>query len=299
MKRILLVVNPAAGKMQSRKKLYNIADPFCIAGYEVTIRPTTCRGDATKIAKERGADFDLLVCCGGDGTLNETVTGLLQIDEDKRPELGYIPTGSTNDFAATLGIPGEINNAVRAIMQNHTRTVDVGTFNGRLFTYVAAFGAFSDASYSAPQPLKNKLGHSAYLLEGAKSIKNIRPIHMKIEAGDFCEEGDYIYGSISNTSSIGGLLKLNPDQFKLNDGEFELLLVKKPDSIADFAKTLKNVLSQNLSDPNVVFLKASEFKLTSDEVIPFALDGEYERGAKEVEIKNHHNALTLRVGLTL
>lgn len=300
MKKVLLVVNPCAGKMRSRKELFSIADPFCAAGYEVTIRPTTCRGDATVIARERGPEFDLLVCCGGDGTLNETVTGLLQIEKSARPRLGYIPTGTTNDFASTLGIPSDINNAVRAILQNHTRKIDVGTLNDRLFTYVATFGAFADASYSAPQKLKNKLGHTAYLLEGAfKSTRNIRPYHIKIEAGDFVEEGDYIYGSVSNTTSVGGILKLDPSEVQLNDGIFEVMLVKVPKSVPDFLRTFTNAVSKNFDDHNITFIKAKDVHIYVDDNMPWSLDGEYEKGAKEVNIVNHKEALTLQVGLTL
>lgn len=301
MQKVLLLVNPCAGKMKSRKELFSIADPFCAAGYEVTIRPTTCRGDATVIARDRGPEFDLLVCCGGDGTLNETVSGLLQIEESKRPQLGYIPTGSTNDFASTLGIPSDINTAVRAILQNHTRTIDIGTLNGRIFAYVATFGAFSDASYSAPQSLKNKLGHSAYLLEGTfKSTRNIRPYHIKIEAGDFVEEGDYVYGSISNATSVGGLVKFDPNDVKLDDGIFEIMLVKVPKSVPDFLNTFRNVvISRNFDDHNITFIRAKDVHISVEDDMPWSLDGEYEKGAKEVHIVNHKEALTLQVGLTL
>lgn len=281
-KKVLLIVNPCAGKTKSRISAKDIIAKFSEKYYEFTSKETTCRGDATNIVKEHSDDHDLIICCGGDGTLNETINGVM--DMPRRIPIGYVPSGTTCDLATTLGIPAEVNAATDIIQNGDINDYDIGLFNNRYFSYVASFGAFTKNSYSTPQKLKNKLGHAAYVLEAAKEIKDIHGIHMKVEHDGGIVEGDFCFGSISNSASIAGMFKLREEDVRLNDGIFEVFLVRKM-NIFKLAKTILEVQKQ-VYDPNkVLYIRTSKIRLTSpNESVSWTLDGEFGGEHKEVMV---------------
>ncbi len=290
-KKILMLINPIAGKMTFRNSFYSVVRRFSDAGCDVTIHFTTCRGDAAQTVQTQGLAYDLIVTCGGDGTFNETVNGVMSLE---RPmELGYIPCGSTNDFAATLGIGGTPVHIADEILQGHWVRPDIGEFNNRYFTYTASFGAFTAISYDTPQNLKNALGHFAYVLSGAKQFANLPRVKMHVEADGYSEEGIYIYGGITNTTSIGGVYTLPEDEVKLDDGQLELLLIREPGRPQGYTETLLNLAVRNFDDPNILFLHGREFRFVSEEPLAFTLDGEYGGSATENHIRCVDRAYTV------
>ena len=278
---VLLIVNPCAGRTKSRAGTFDIVNKFSTNDYEFSIHTTTCQGDATNIVRKNYDDKQLVVCCGGDGTLNETINGVM--DMPNRLPIGYIPTGSTNDLATTLGIPTDINKATDLIMSGHTNSYDLGLFNNRYFSYVASFGAFTKSSYATSQKMKNRLGHMAYILNGIGELKNIRAIHMKIEYDGGVLEDDFMFGAVSNSTSVAGLFRFKPEDVKLNDGIFELLLVKKI-SLASVPIALGKIRAQQYDGKQIIFLRTSKVKITSDESVAWTLDGEYGGAHKTVMI---------------
>ena len=291
LKKLLLIINPKAGRMKSKQKLFQIANEFCSLGYQVTLQPTTKPGDATEIVKNYGENFDLLVCCGGDGTLNEVTAGIMALDNP--PPVGYIPTGTTNDLAETLGLGSTIEENVKIAATGKPCKIDSGLFNGRVFNYVAAFGVFSDAAYSTTQTLKNILGHSSYLIFGAKSFAKMRSYNLKIETPEETYEGEFLFGNIVSSISVGGILKLDPSLVKLDDGLFEVFLIRKPKSTAAFLNLAIKALRGDLSNENIIFTHASSVKITGPADMDWALDGEYQKGSETVLIENRKQALTI------
>ncbi len=278
-KKALLIVNPCAGKTKSRAGTFDIVDKFSKSDYDFSIHATTCQGDATNIVKRELDGKDLVVCCGGDGTLNETINGVM--DMPRRVPIGYIPTGTTNDLATSLGLPSDINKATDIIMQGHTNDYDVGLFNNRCFTYVASFGAFSRASYATPQKYKNKFGHAAYIAAAVPEVLDIHGTKMRVEHDGGVIEGEFMFGAVSNSLSVGGFFKLPRDDVKFNDGVFEVLLVPKVKMTRLFP-IIHKVRSQNYDGKEIIFFKTSKIKITApDENVPWTLDGEF--GG------NHHN----------
>ena len=288
-KTLLFIVNPRAGRTRSSAPLFEAAAHFCEAGYLVSVRQTQRQGHAAELAEEEGGNFDRVVCCGGDGTLNETVSGLMRLAAP--PPLGYIPGGSTNDFAASLGLPGDALEAARRITASEGRLLDVGSFNGRPFVYIASFGAFTRASYSAPQSVKNDLGHLAYLLEGVKDLSTLRPYRATVTAGEEAFDGGFRFGAVTNSMSVGGLMKLQPDKVVLDDGLFELLLVPNPTNAAELQALIRSLVLQDFEGGGVVFRHASDITVETPEGFPWTLDGEYGSGTEQVEIKNLHQRL--------
>lgn len=289
-KTLLFIVNPRAGRTRSSAPLFDVVAHFSQAGYLVAVRQTGARGDATRFAREEGKDFDLVVCFGGDGTLNEVVAGLMDLPEP--PPLGYIPGGSTNDFAASLRLPADPLAAARTITGSPGRRLDVGSFNGRPFVYVASFGAFTRASYSAPQSVKNDLGHLAYILEGVKDISTLRPYRATVTADGEVLEGKFLFGAITNATSVGGLVKLQEDKVVLDDGRFELLLVPNPRSAQDLQALLRGLVLQDYTGGGFIFRHVSDITVETPESFPWALDGEYGPGEARVEIQNLRRRLT-------
>ena len=291
MKKLLLIVNPIAGKTQSRAPLFDAVAVFSKAGYLVRVHNTTGRGDAGAAAAAEGGDYDVVVCCGGDGTLNETVSGLLQLEDP--PPLGYLPRGSTNDFASSLRIPTDPVQAAQNIVSHKPQMLDVGFWNRRPFVYVASFGAFTRSSYSAPQSAKNALGHLAYILEGVKDINSLRPYRVKLTADGEVLDGEYLFGAICNSTSIGGLMKLDPARVVLDDGLFEMLLIPKPKTPMDLQNILFALINQQYDAQGLVFRHVSSVTMEPAEELPWSLDGEYGPSARRVEIVNHHSALQI------
>jgi YegS/Rv2252/BmrU family lipid kinase len=282
-------MNPCSGKKQANRYLTDIVDIFTNAGHISTVVTTTKTGDGTMYAAEYASDFDLVTCIGGDGTFNEVVAGLLEIE--KRVPIGYIPAGSTNDFANSLQLSQNILTAARDIVEGSPMPLDIGSFNGRKFSYVASFGAFTQASYATSQNVKNMLGHLAYILEGVTSVASIRPEHMRIEASGAVYENDYIFGAVSNTTSLAGILTLNSKYVDMGDGMFELLLIKSPKNLIDLAEIIHMLTTQNYNSPMITFINAKEFNILAKETTDWSLDGEYQKGCNEIHIRNLHHAI--------
>ena len=288
-KKNLIIMNPCSGKKKANKFLTDIVDTFTKDGYMNTVLTTLKQGDGTSYVKEYGAGYDLITCIGGDGTFNEVVAGLLENHMDI--PIGYIPAGSTNDFASSLNLSSGIVNAVKDIVKGERIPIDIGSFNGRKFSYIASFGAFTQTSYATSQSLKNMLGHLAYLLEGAASITSIRPEHLKIEADGKIYEGDYIFGAISNSTSFGGVLKINPEYVDMGDGKFELLLVKAPKNPIDLTEIIYMLSNQDYNSGMLTFINADTFKIHANEKMAWSLDGEYQEGCQDIYIENLHHAV--------
>lgn len=293
MKPLLFIYNPQAGKGQVRPQLAAILDAFSKAGYLTTAWPTQGPEDATRVAARLGQQYDRVVCCGGDGTLNEVVTGLMALEAP--PLLGYIPAGTTNDFARNLDLPKGMDKAAAAAAEGVPRPCDIGTFNDLFFVYVAAFGAFTDVSYDTPQPFKNTFGHLAYVLEGATKLGSLlKGYHLTIEHDGETLEDDFIYGMVSNTVSVGGFKLFPADRVALDDGLFEVVLVRLPRSAADFQSAMRSLARQSAEEGDMIIaFHTQQLRITSQEELPWTLDGEYGGAPEVVEIENRHKALTL------
>ena len=232
MKKMLFLFNPCSGKEQIKGHLLRILDIFSKAGYDIRVHVTQCSKDAQKTVEHQGKNVDVIVCSGGDGTLNETISGMVKLK--KTPLLGYIPAGSTNDFASSLKIPKNMEKAAQSIVTGVPVLVDAGQFCvNRSFIYIAAFGAFTEISYQTPQDKKNLLGHQAYMLESVKSLASIKSYHMRVEWDDNVLEEDFVFGMVTNTRSVGGFKGLVNQSVSLNDGVFEVLLIRMPKTPAD------------------------------------------------------------------
>ena len=255
---------------------------------------TTYPGEATELAESLGAAYDLVVCHGGDGTLNETVNGVMRIPPQYRPMLSYLPGGSTNDFAASLNISASPAEAATSAMRMQPRSLDVGKFGERNFIYVASFGAFTKTTYTVPQDIKNMFGHFAYLLESVKNLDTLCPYRMKITADGEVFDGEYLFGAISNSTSIAGLMKLSPDEVSFDDGKFEMLLVPVPRTPAAMQALILALVNKNYYDSEgLIFRHVRHVTAETAEDIPWTLDGEYDPGAPVVEIGIEENGVTM------
>ena len=293
MKRVMLIVNPVAGKMRVKTNFFDIVSKLCAAGMAVEVHITRSRGDAIEIASTLKADrYDAVLCAGGDGTVNEVMCGIIRSGEDI--PIGYIPCGSTNDFAQSMNININPISATEQIIEGTPKPIDVGLFDGtRNFSYIASFGAFTEASYSTPQQMKNAIGHFAYLLEGVKSLGNIKPFEMSVCADGKRYIGEYIFGAVANCTSIAGLLKLKRDNVDTNDGLFEVILAKNPQNAAELNDLLGAVLTANLQSPMLTFFKASKVDFSFADGMSWTLDGEEARSDKCVCVENLHARINL------
>ena len=293
MRKLLLIINPVAGRNQAQADLFKMVRVFAEHDCEVTVYPTRGPQDCTRKVLTDAGRFDLVVCCGGDGTLNEMVSGMMQ-REDHVP-MGYIPLGSTNDFAASLHLPSHVEEAALRCVEGTAFHMDVGSLNDRYFNYIAAFGAFTEASYATPQQIKNALGHLAYILEGVKSLGRLQPIHVRITADGESFEEDYLFGAVTNTVSLGGVLRLDPSRVLLDDGMYELLLVKNPQNPTEAQAMLSALMLQNYDGPLVRMLRASDILFESNHEISWTIDGEFGGSFSTTHILNNKNAVTLMV----
>lgn len=293
-KKMLFIYNPKAGKAQIRSNLLEIIDIFTKAGFEVTAYPTQARGDGIKAVAERRPEYyDIVTCSGGDGTLDEVVTGMMQCD--KRIPIGYVPAGSTNDFANSLNIPKNMIAAAWAIVSGRTYGCDVGSFNDDFFVYIAAFGLFTDVSYETRQDIKNILGHMAYILEGMKRISAIKAYRMKVESENRIIEGEFMYGMITNSVSVGGFKRITGKYVELDDGEFEVTLIKRPSNAMELNMIMAALVSGNINTDCMYCFKTAELVITAEEEMAWTLDGEFGGRHKKVEIKNLMQALKIRI----
>ena len=283
-KKLLFIYNPKAGKAQIKNKLSEILDLFTTAGYEVTAVPTQKRGDACRVAADRTADYELLVCGGGDGTLDEAVTGMVQ--SGFLTPIGYIPAGSTNDFGGSLGLPKSMVQAARIAVEGRKFPCDIGTFNDDIFVYIAAFGLFTDVSYETGQEIKNVLGHMEYLLEGMKRLSAIRSFSMKVVCGDTVIEDDFIFGMITNSLSVGGFKNITGKNVRLDDGVFEVTLIKRPKTPAELNNIIASLLNRDIDAAAMHCFTAAEIMLESPEPVAWTLDGENGGSHTSVRITN-------------
>ncbi len=291
MKKLFFVMNPAAGMRKANKVLPEILAVFNRAEYEVITYITAAQGDARRAVCQRAKDMELIVCCGGDGTFNESVAGLLESGADV--SLGYIPAGSTNDFASSLGLPTDPVTAAKQIVRGSCQTYDVGCFGGRYFTYVASFGAFTKASYTTPQNLKNALGHTAYLLEGIQEISQLRPVKIRMETESGIIVDNVLFGAVCNSTSVAGILTLDPRQVDMRDGLFEILLVRAPKTLGEIKECIQAVQQQKYNCKMITFCSAKKVTVEMEDPVPWTLDGEWENAHIAVEIENIHHAIRL------
>ncbi|MCR4618925.1 MAG: diacylglycerol kinase family lipid kinase [Lachnospiraceae bacterium] len=292
-KKMLFVYNPKAGKAMIRNKLADILDIFTANGYEITIVPTQKHGDAAEIVKNRSDIYDVVVCSGGDGTLDEVVNGMLS--SDHRTPLGYIPAGSTNDFAASLAIPSDMLKAAEIIVKGKDFSCDAGSFNDTNFIYVAAFGLFSEISYSTDQQIKNALGHTAYILSGGKALLNAHAHKLKVTANGNTIEDVFIYGMISNSKQVGGFQGIMGPGVELDDGEFEVTLIKDPQTPPELNTILVSLLERNFDNDLMYSFRTNDIIIESDEPVSWALDGEDGGSHKKVHIKTLPKAIDIKV----
>lgn len=291
MKDLLFIINPSAGRTHIKSRLFDVIDLFSRADYNVTVYPTKCKHDATDIVMKCGATFDLIVCAGGDGTLDEVVTGIME--SACRIPLGYIPAGTTNDYGRSLRIPKNPVSAVNNILNGNPYPVDVGSINGSYFIYVASFGAFTDVAYSTNQHFKNVFGHAAYVMNGIASLSSITSYTMTISYDDqtFC--GEYIYGMITNSLSIGGILNLSNRAVEFDDGVFECLFIRTPQTPAELQAIISSLLLNEVNPDYMTFFKASRIEITGSEAIDWGTDGEYAGCYETVVIENHQKSLSI------
>ena len=295
MKKLLFIYNLHAGKGQLKAHLSDVLDELTKAGWLVCVHPTQGPADATAAAKALGGAFDRVVCAGGDGTLHEVVTGLMT--QDCRPPIGYIPAGSTNDFARNLALPRSYRDMAAAAGAGVPRPVDVGRFNDRYFLYVAAFGAFTDVSYDTPQSLKNMFGHLAYVLEGVTRLASLQSYHLTVEHDGGALEGEYLFGMVCNTISVGGFQGPSSDEVRLDDGLFEVVLIKQPSNAGELQSIIRCLLQMGPDESGAVTcLRTGNLRLSGDQPIPWTLDGEYGGDPRRVEIENCCHGVTIVYG---
>lgn len=293
-KRLLIIANPKSGKAKVKQNLLQIVQIFSDADYDVTVYPTKRQGDATKkVSSLSNDDYSLIVVCGGDGTLNEVITGAMRAK--LRCTFGYIPMGTLNEWSSSLSISRNATDAARDIISGKEIDLDIGKFGDKYFTYTASFGAFTEASYSANQDVKNVLGQAAYFFEGIKSLSNIKPLHLKLKCDDREIEGDFLFGAISNSMSVGGIVKFNDSIVKLNDGKFEVLLIKNPTTIMQFQSIVDGILRRDLTRDGIEFFHADEITITGGADVPWTLDGEFSSGADILTLENIPSAIHLIV----
>ena len=294
-KRLLFIMNPRSGKGQIKEYLTDILDVMIKAGYLVSVHVTQAGGDATTQTIEQAENFDRIVCSGGDGTLDEVVTGMMQLEPSKRKPVGYIPAGSTNDFGNSLGIDKNMINAARISVSENLFPCDIGRFNSDSFVYVAAFGIFTEVSYATPQDMKNVLGHAAYVIEGAKQLRDIPSFRMQVEYEGNVIYEEFIYGMITNSKSVGGFQGIIRGDIGLNDGVFEVTLIKMPKNPLELNEILGFMTGLIPESEMVYSFQTKEIKFTSSEEVPWTLDGEFGGKHKEVTIVDEKGALEIAI----
>ncbi len=288
---MLFVFNPKAGKGKIKTHLLDIVDIFSSHDYEVIIRSTQAPRDAYEKAKEYANSVDMIVCSGGDGTLDEVVTGIMEAESSV--PIGYIPAGSTNDFANSLFMPKNMTKVAEMIMEEELYHCDIGRFNQKTFAYVAAFGLFTDVSYETDQDLKNVLGHVAYVLEGVKRLFDIKSYHMKVTSDEVQAEDDFIVGMITNSRSVGGFKNLTGKNVDMNDGLFEVTLIAHPKNPLQLQEIITALVMAEDNTDLIYSFKTKKLTIESDEEVPWTLDGEFGGDHSYVDIENRHKALNL------
>lgn len=292
-KKMLFIYNPRSGKAQLKNKLSDILDIFVKGGYEVTVHPTQAKFDAKNVARENAPYYDIIACSGGDGTIDEVVDGLM--GAHIRPNIGYIPTGTVNDFASSLHLSKNIITAAQDIVYGEAFSCDIGSFNKEHFTYVAAFGLFSDVAYQTPQESKNILGRQAYIIEGMKRLASIKPYKLRFEHDSEVIEDEFVYGMITNATSIGGFEGLGGKDVSLDDGMFEVTLIKMPKNPLDLQAIVNALLKQEPNPTHMYSFRTSSLHITSSDPVEWTLDGEFGGSETDVHISAHQKAVQIIV----
>ncbi len=300
-KRMLFIINPRSGRERIRRKLLEILDLFSAEGYHVQVHVTQAAKDAKNTAAKEGAKYDLIVCSGGDGTLNETISGIMEIEEKRRPQIGYIPGGSTNDFAASLKLPKQVLQAAETAVRGTAVPIDIGLFcEDRYFVYVAGFGAFTEVSYMTPQDRKNVLGHQAYMIESVKSLASIKSYQMKVTWEEGTLEGEFIFGMVTNTTSVGGFKGLINQNVALDDGLFEVLLIRTPKTPLELSAIVSELFLTEEADSELVYkFRTSSIEIESEEAVDWVLDGEFGGSRTDVKIRNLLRCLNIRKNMDI
>lgn len=290
METLLLIINPCAGQKKAKKQLAEIVEIFNRADFTVITHITSGSGDAEAACIRYAGQVDRIVCCGGDGTFNETVSGVLKSGKDI--PIGYIPAGSTNDFASSLRLSGDLLQAARDIVEGQPTRLDVGLFGKRYFSYVASFGAFTRTSYTTPQSMKNALGHTAYVLSGIQELSQIRPHSLRFTLSDGSViEDDFLFGAISNSTSVGGILTLAPDRVDMADGKLELLLIRMPKDLFELSDCVRALQQKTYDSPMITFLSTDSVTVCASEDMCWTIDGEQETGHVQAEVTCLHHAI--------
>lgn len=292
-KKLLFIYNPRAGKGKIKSKLSDIIELFNKHNYEVVIYSTMCKKDAKKIVIEclQHQEFEYVICSGGDGTLNEVINGVMNCDT--RPKVGYIPSGTTNDYAYSLHVPRDMIKAAKEVLDQALFSCDIGSFNEDYFVYNVAFGLFTDAAYQTPQSSKNILGRLAYIFEGIKRLPNWKSYHMEINFDDKVISDEFIFGMIANSDSVGGFRGITGKDVLLNDGQFEGIFIRTPHSIIALQEIINDLRKGNLSTESIISFPVKEVTLLSEEEVPWSVDGEFGGALKTVNIKNYKQAISI------
>lgn len=296
MKKMLFIYNPCSGKGLIKENLSDILNVFCVAGYQVEVRPTQKKLDAKEYVEKYGFMYDRIVCSGGDGTLSEVISGMMELED--KPVLGYIPAGSTNDFSIGMKIPKKMVDAAEVAVRGLPVAIDIGGFNRKNFIYIAAFGAFTDVSYMTPQEMKNIMGHSAYILEAVTKLAAIKPYRMKVTYDGKTIEEDFIYGMVTNAVSVGGFRGITGKSIVLDDGLFEVTLIKKLKNPIELQMVLANLLGMEVKSDAIISFKASKIVFESETKVPWVIDGEYGGAPRKLAIRNYNKAINIMSGIS-
>ena len=292
-KKLLFIYNPRSGKGQIKAHLLDIIDTFVKAGYEVTARPTQYAGEAVMLAEQIREEYEMVVCSGGDGTLDQVVTGIMR--SGRKIPIGYIPSGSTNDFANSLYLPKDMKKAAQVAMEGKLLSCDVGEFNKNNFVYIAAFGMFTEVSYETDQEMKNLLGHMAYVLEGAKKLTAIKSYRMKIVTEDQVIEDEFLLGMVTNSISVGGFKGMTGRVVDLSDGQFEVTLIKRPRHLEDLNQIINAVTMRDIDAARMYCYQASRLEFFCEEEVAWTLDGEFGGKHTQVLLENRQQAMQIVV----
>ena len=293
MKRLLFILNPQAGQRKANRFMPDMIRLFIEAGYMCEPYVTGASGEAAQVIARCPRKYDLVVCAGGDGTLNEVVSGML--GAGMNCPVGYVPCGTTNDYAASIGLSPDVMQATRDILAGKVQTVDVGRFNGRYFIYTATCGAFAKASYTTPQAAKNVLGHAAYVFEGIRDLTAIKPFHMKVRADELVLEDDFVFCSVTNSTSVGGILQLDSQLVALNDGRFEVTMVRNPVNPAQLSSIIVGLTTQSVPNDMIHFFSARKIAIECNGPVEWTLDGERETATDSVTMENLHSAVRIMI----
>lgn len=290
MKKLLLIINPCSGQKKVKKLLTDIIDIFNRADYEVIVHITSCSGDAERACVRYASQVSLIVCCGGDGTFNETVSGVLKGGSDI--PIGYIPAGSTNDFASSLHLSNDLLQAARDIVEGKPKRLDIGLFGTRYFSYVASCGVFTRTSYATPQNIKNALGHTAYVLSSIQELSQIRayPLRFTLPDGRIIED-KFLFGAISNSTSVGGVLTLAPDRVDMADGKLELLLIRAPKDLFEMGECVRALQQKTYNCEMITFLSTESVTVSAPEEMGWTIDGEQEPGHSQIKVSCLQHAI--------